>query len=127
MGKKEKELRDNCNSCDKDTPVDKDTAYLVRFTRCFGNFVLNKCVHCGFETRLFTTRDSEEHFIENGIPIAECHEIPEPEFIEQYLDLFEIPLLEEKELTPRQDAKISNWGQFLQYVEVTVEDFERTK
>jgi len=86
---------------------------------------LNKCVHCGYETRLFTVQDTEDVFIQKGIPVAETDVIPEPEFIEQYLDLFEIPLPKEEELTPRQDKYVSNMGQFLQKIEVTADDFVR--
>ena len=35
-------------------------------------------------------------------------------------------LPEEKELTARQDERVTNLGHFLQTIEVTAEDFERT-
>ena len=128
MGKKNRkpEFRDNCDGCNEDTPITAETAYIVNFTRCFGNFVLNKCIHCGRETRLFLSDEVEEDFASQGIPVAHTDQIPPPDFVESFLEINGIPLPEEKELTARQDERVTNLGHFLQTIEVTAEDFERT-
>ena len=111
MGKKNKEPktpRDNCDHCGEDTPITKESAYIVNFTRCFGNFVLNKCVHCGESTKLFLVEEIQEDFEAQGIPVANTDIIPGPDFVESYLELHGIDLPEEKELTPRQDKYVSN-------------------
>lgn len=128
MGKKNRkpEFRDNCDGCNEDTPITAETAYIVNFTRCFGNFVLNKCIHCGRETRLYLSGEVEEDFASQGIPVANTDQIPPPDFVESFLKINGIPLPEEKELTARQDERVTNLGHFLQTIEVTAEDFERT-
>ena len=128
MGKKNKEpeFRDNCDGCNEDTPITKESAYIVNFTRCFGNFVLNKCIHCGRETRLFLSDEVEEDFARQGIPVANTDQIPPPDFLERYLDLMGIPLPESKELTPEQEDYVATRGLYLQTIDVTAEDFGRT-
>lgn len=128
MGKKNRkpEFRDNCDGCNEDTPITAETAYIVNFTRCFGNFVLNKCIHCGRETRLFLSDEVEEDFASQGIPVANTDQIPPPDFVESFLKINGIPLPEEKELTARQEDYVATRGLYLQSIEVTAEDFERT-
>lgn len=123
--KQPKEPLDNCNHCQQNTPITKESAYIVNFRRCFGNFVLNKCIHCGGETRLFLGDDVQEDFERLGVPVANTDQIPDPDFVEAYLRIREIPLPEEHELTPRQEQQVANWGGFLSVIEVTGEDFER--
>ena len=119
--------RDNCDGCNKDTPITAETAYIVNFRRCFGNFILNECVHCGQKTRLFLQDDIQKDFEKRGIPVANTDQIPDPDFVESYLDLHGIPLPETKELTPRQEDYVATRGLYLQTIDVTAEDFERTK
>ncbi len=126
MGKKNKkpEFRDNCDGCNEDTPITAETAYIVNFRRCFGNFVLNKCIHCGRETRLFLSDEIEEDFAKFGIPVASTDQIPDPDFIESYLKINGIDLPETKELTPSQEEYVAARGLYLQSVDVDVSDFQ---
>ena len=118
-------ITDNCDHCGQETEVTNETAYIANLTRCFGNFVLNRCTNCGEKTRLFVNESTQEQFEKRGIPVADIDKIPGPEFIEAYLKLNEIPLPEEKGLDASQEQKVANWGGYLAVIDVTAEDFER--
>lgn len=124
MGKKNKNLFDECNHCGEQTPISKETAFVVNFTRCFGNFVMNTCVECGGKTRLFIDERSQAYYEKQGIEPVDVDIIPEPDFIEAYLRINNIPLPEEHELTEEQELAVANWGGYLAVATVTEEDFE---
>jgi hypothetical protein len=118
-------ITDNCNHCGQETEITKETASIANLTRCFGNFVLNKCTNCGEKTRLFVNESTQGQFERIGLPVSDIDQIPGPEFIESYLKVAEIPLPEEKELDASQEQKVANWGGYLAVIDVTAEDFER--
>ena len=117
---------DDCNHCGENTPITEESAYIVNFRRCFGNFVMNKCIHCGGETRLFLGGEVQEQFEKQGIPVANTDQIPDPDFVETFLRINNIPLPESKELTPDEEDYVATRGLYLQTIDVTAEDFERT-
>jgi uncharacterized Zn finger protein len=118
-------ITDNCDHCGQDTEITKETAHIANLTRCFGNFVLNRCTNCGEKTRLFVDESTQGQFERIGLSVSDIDQIPGPEFIESYLKVAEIPLPEEKELTPRQEDYVATRGLYLQSIDVTAEDFER--
>jgi len=125
--KEPKPYIDTCNHCNTETPVSGETAYGVESTRVpFGQFVVNTCVECGGETKLFTDADNLAAFKTRGIEVHQTEEIPGPDFLERYLDLMGIPLPESKELTPDEEDYVATRGLYLQTIDVTAEDFERT-
>lgn len=125
MSKKNKEVFDDCNHCGQETPITEETAYIVNIRRCFGNFVLNTCIHCNRDTRLFVDEDTQQQFEDMGLGVADTDQIPDPDFVKSYLEVNNIPLPEEHELTPRQDERITNLGKFLQSIDLNLSDFER--
>lgn len=123
---KDREPKDTCNHCDEVVPVNGETAYGVQSSRVnFGQYVLNTCVACGNDTRLFTDEGGLDFFVRRGgIEVQTIDEIPGVDYLERYLDLMAIPLPEQHELTAEQETEVAKFGLYLQAAEVDSRDFE---
>jgi hypothetical protein len=121
-----KPLRDQCNRCQKKYKLTEETAVGIIYTKqpdC--RHIVACCPHCRFQTRIFIPQSSNSLEVaqQTGVPIL-VFEYASEEIYDMFLRVYGIELIQPKELTPRQEEQVSNYGRFLQEITVTAEDFQ---
>lgn len=116
---------DTCMSCEQEYTLSKENTYVFRYEDMPGAEHLSSiCPHCQqLNIAFLGTEDNKEHFAQFGYGIAN-QTVPGVGVMEAYLNLYEIPLVQEQELTPRQEAHVKYLGHLLTSDYLTPEDFE---
>lgn len=118
-----KRLFDICDNCDEEYDFKPDNAGIMIYSKqpdC--NYCLSKCPYCYTKARIFISQEVLMELMEYGLPMA-MQEYADDNIYSDFLDAYEITLIKERELTPRQTRLVENTGLFLQHVVVTVDDF----
>ena len=123
-------LRDDCSHCDKTYKItNKNSAYYSYSEMPDANHIVCKCPHCKFVSRIFLPNDSEtrDAIAPNKIPVV-IRKTPGVEIMETYLQLYDIDLIKENEVTPRQENVIRFARYLLDNDLITVEElWDNTK
>ena len=120
----EKPLKDKCNACGKKYKLTEETAVAITYTKqpdC--RHLVTCCPHCSQQTRIFVppTSNSLERAEQTGVPVH-YFEYASDEIYDMFLRVYDIELIEPKELTPRQEDRV-RFGTYLLDRIDTVEDF----
>lgn len=122
MGKKDKEPRPEFNRPYDDCPICGDAYYLNEQNAALytyedfpeANHILTLSDCCEAYTRIFLAEDSESYPILRYFRIPEVRtKVPNDYTMEAYIQIFDIPVVKEKEITPRQQTKVDFLGYLL--------------
>lgn len=109
---KEPTLKDNCMHCNTVYPITCENAALFVFTRkadC--NYLQTECTNCGGDTRLFMQDGGDTAQKARQLGITEIvTDYPPDNIYQSFLKVFGIELIQEKELTPRQENRVKYLG-----------------
>lgn len=118
---------DDCGECGENYYLDENNSRLYTyddFPSADNILTLSDC--CDVYTRIFLPVDSESREAVRYYDIPEFHSrVPDESVMKMYLALYEIPEIQQKDLTPRQDRSILFGRYLLDYGFINPEDFEK--
>jgi hypothetical protein len=116
---------DDCMHCEQKYHLATGNTYIFEYTDMPDAVHLCAiCPHCSAINTIFIASEgTREHFEQFGYGVHK-QAVPNFEVMEAYLNLYEIPTVEQQELTPRKDARVQWLGYLLTNDKLTLEDFE---
>lgn len=118
-------LRDDCSNCEKEYKITKKNSVYYAYSEMpDANNLVCQCPHCKFVTRVFLPNDSEtrDAIAPNKIPSI-VSKNPGVEIMETYLQLYDINLIKQNEVTPRQENIIRFARYLFDNDLITIEEF----
>lgn len=114
---------DECMHCNKQYTLTKANAYIFRYEDMpWAEHLSCLCPHCSAINTLFLDESAREHYAGYGYGVHK-QAVPSFEVMQAYLDLYEIPRLEAKELTEKEENAVKWMGYLLANDQLSVDDF----
>ena len=117
---------DTCMACDKKFTFARGNTFIFEYEDMpDAEHLCAICPHCSTTNTVFLgSEDVKEKYRSFGYGV---HQQPVPNLpvMEMYLELYEIPLVEAQEITPRQEARVQWLGHLLANDQLTVDDFQK--
>lgn len=119
-----KQPHDTCMHCDKDFNLTKANTYFFKYDDMPQAVHLScLCPHCaGINTMFLGDEDTAKHYEQFGFGVH-TQPVPNFEVMKMYLELYEVPIIEEHELIPRQEKAAQFLAHILDIGQLSPEDF----
>lgn len=116
---------DECMTCEKEYSFELDNTYIFEIEDFpDAEHLATICPHCKqLNIAFLGGEETRAHYAQFGYG-RRIDRVPQPDIMENYLSLYEIPLIQEQELTPRQEAHVKYLGHLLTSDYLTPKDFD---